>query len=438
MQGNTQLTQMNYYPLLRAQIVEKGLLEKKPISVLLHLILAVTLLGLSIVCATLFPPLSTVVFAVVGGFGSLLLGYVMHDGGHRQCSRDERVNNLFGWCATVFLGTSLIAWMDVHNAHHNQPNHEDDDPDVTVPFVAYSQKQVHSAQRRPYRWFIAHQTWFYVLLLSLVPYSKRYYGLYQLMLKKEKTAAVCLDLAIVLLWHVYYYGGLWFLFGFWNMLLFTSIHQAALGIFFGMVFAPNHKGMPIIERGEQLDFFTRQVITSRNMHPNPITDFLYGGLNYQIEHHLFPHMPRYNLARAKVVVEKFCKEHGVPYYETTIMDSYREVYRSLREIADYARSQPATVAFLREKLTFAIENAQQEVEQFLEKSIHQQLDSVQYESLKRTHDLACERLTAIRTRMMQASEQRKERLQEYYREVQALVQRMRSVAKQRTGVLIKA
>ena len=94
-------------------------------------------------------------------------------------------------------------------------------------------------------------------------------------------------------------------------LLFILVHQLLFGFCMGLVFAPNHKGMPMIEKGVRVDFLHRQVITARNITPGWITDWCFGGLNYQIEHHLFPSMPRNRLPKARVLVKTFCKERPI-------------------------------------------------------------------------------------------------------------------------------
>ncbi len=83
---------------------------------------------------------------------------------------------------------------------------------------------------------------------------------------------------------------------------FAAVHQAVWGIYMGSTFAPNHKGMPIIAAADNLDFLRRQVLTSRNVRGGWFTDFALGGLNYQIEHHLFPSMPRGSLRHAQPIV----------------------------------------------------------------------------------------------------------------------------------------
>ena len=104
------------------------------------------------------------------------------------------------------------------------------------------------------------------------------------------------------------------------------------GFLLGAAFAPNHKGMPIVPRGARLDFLTRQVVMSRNIRGGPVVDVAMGGLNYQIEHHLFPSMPRANLRQVQPIVRSYCAEHDVPYTEAGLLESYGLVVRWLNEV----------------------------------------------------------------------------------------------------------
>ena len=117
-------------------------------------------------------------------------------------------------------------------------------------------------------------------------------------------------------------------------IVFVAVQQAAFGLYMGCSFAPNHKGMPILAPGEEPDFLRRQVLTSRNVRGGRLVDFALGGLNYQVEHHLFPSMPRPSLPRAQVLVRQFCRERGISYTETSLLTSYRMSLRSLHAAAD--------------------------------------------------------------------------------------------------------
>jgi fatty acid desaturase len=118
-------------------------------------------------------------------------------------------------------------------------------------------------------------------------------------------------------------------------LAFVAVQQGLFSLYLGCSFAPNHKGMPIIEGDTEMSFARRQVITARNVTGGRFTTLMLGGLNYQIEHHLFPTMPRPNLARAQSIIRAFCIESDLGYCEDSLIGSYRQAVRHLRaEVAD--------------------------------------------------------------------------------------------------------
>jgi fatty acid desaturase len=110
---------------------------------------------------------------------------------------------------------------------------------------------------------------------------------------------------------------------------FLAVHQGLFGLYLGSLFAPNHKGMPILKGDDRPDFLRRQVLTSRNVNGGRFTDIALGGLNHQIEHHLFPSMPSPNLRKARPLVRRYCEELGVDYLETGLIASYRQALTSL-------------------------------------------------------------------------------------------------------------
>ncbi len=100
--------------------------------------------------------------------------------------------------------------------------------------------------------------------------------------------------------------------------------------------------MPSLTPAEERDYLRRQVLTARNVRGGRIVDLLLGGLNYQVEHHLFPSMPRPNLRRAQGLVTDFCAERGIRYVETGLLDSYRQVLRHLHDIPQPGAPLPAS------------------------------------------------------------------------------------------------
>jgi fatty acid desaturase len=120
---------------------------------------------------------------------------------------------------------------------------------------------------------------------------------------------------------------------------FVLVQQGLFGVYLGCSFAPNHKGMPVLGAEEKLDFLRRQVITSRNIRGGWLTDFTLGGLNYQIEHHLFPSMPRPSLRHAQEPVRAFCAQHGIAYHETGFFASYAQVLQHLHTVGGSPRPE---------------------------------------------------------------------------------------------------
>ena len=118
---------------------------------------------------------------------------------------------------------------------------------------------------------------------------------------------------------------------------FVGVQLAVFGVYMGASFAPNHKGMPVIAHDAKLDFFTKQVRTSRNIRGGWWATALMGGLNYQVEHHLFPSMPRPFLAKARVIVRERCEQLEVPYTETSLLRSYAIVIEYLNRVGLAAR-----------------------------------------------------------------------------------------------------
>jgi len=121
---------------------------------------------------------------------------------------------------------------------------------------------------------------------------------------------------------------------------FLGVQLAVFGLYMGASFAPNHKGMPILPRDAKVDFLRRQVLTSRNIRGGVLMDGFMGGLNYQIEHHLFPNMPRPHLREAQRIAKEYCATHRILYTETSLVESYGIVVRYLNRVGLAAGGDP--------------------------------------------------------------------------------------------------
>lgn len=269
--------------------------------------------------------------AVAPLFAVLLtqFAYVGHDAGHRQIATSRRWNEVIGHTHAALTGISYQWWVDKHNRHHANPNHEDEDPDIDIPVLAFSEEQAR-AKRGAARWVVRHQAFFFFPLLTVEAIMLRAFSV-SAVVRREVSRPVLEGVLLVA--HIAAYLTMVFLvLSPLKAVLFIAVHQALMGIYLGCSFAPNHKGMPVLAAGQKLDFLRKQVLTSRNVSGGRWVDFLLGGLNHQIEHHLFPNMPRPNLRRARPIVAEFCAERGVPYCAAGLLGSYAEVLRHLHQV----------------------------------------------------------------------------------------------------------
>jgi fatty acid desaturase len=329
------------YAELSREVKQAGLLRRRPVYYTVKISLNLALLAGG-----------WVVFAVLGSSWWQMLtaaflavmftqtAFIGHDAGHRQIATSKRVNDLFGRLhGTLLVGLSYGWWVYKHNRHHAHPNQVDRDPDIANGALAYTGDHVR-ARRGMGAWLARHQALLFFPMLLLEGLNLHVAGARALLAgrdgyRKFKPAETAMMAA-----HI---GG-YLTAVFWVLsplqaVCFLIVQQGLFGVYLGCSFAPNHKGMPIFAREDKIDYIRRQVLTSRNIRGGRITDWLLGGLNYQIEHHLFPSMPRPSLRRVQALVRAHCARRGIAYHETNIFDSYAQVLRHLHSVGTSLRPE---------------------------------------------------------------------------------------------------
>lgn len=328
------------YAELKRLIKAQGLLDKPGIGYLVRVVVIQALFLASLATLALVHHfLVACLVAIVMAFLSTQIGFIGHDAGHRQVFDSTTRNDILGlFQGNLLLGMSFSWWNDKHNAHHSKPNEIDSDPDVNVPMIAFTQEDVFKRQGFA-KFMTKHQVWFFFPMLALVGLDLKINSIKFLLAGRAKHT--WLEAGMLALHYVWYFGLIFLALPVWQAVAFVVIHQLVTGLYLGSVFAPNHKGMLVTQPGSQIDFLQRQVLTARNVYANPLTDFWYGGLNYQIEHHLFPSMPRGHLGRAQRIVRAYCEEHQISYHETTFTGSYGEILTYLHTISAPLRAERA-------------------------------------------------------------------------------------------------
>ncbi|MEV8313864.1 acyl-CoA desaturase [Streptomyces sp. NPDC059900] len=262
--------------------------------------------------------------------------FIGHDAGHSQITGNRGVSRAIGLIhGNLLLGMSSAWWNDKHNRHHANPNHIDKDPDVAADVLVWTSKQA-KVRVGFRRWLTRNQAWLFFPLTLLQGIAMKIYGFQDLRRQAPRERLVE---GLLLVAHLAGYVTLLLAaMPVGHALAFAAIHQALFGLHLGLAFAPNHKGMEMPDPdGERWGHLSRQVLTSRNIRGSVLTDWFLGGLNYQIEHHLFPSMPRPGLRRAQPLVRAHCAALGMPYTEAGFLDSYRQVLRHMYEVGEPLR-----------------------------------------------------------------------------------------------------
>jgi fatty acid desaturase len=258
------------------------------------------------------------------------VGFLGHDAGHRQISASRRVSYILGIVlGNLGIGLSFGWWVAKHNRHHANPNTEGADPDIMMSALAMTTGQAVSSRGLSKIVFRCQAFLFFPMLLGEA-FSVHVASIRAL--SKRGRPNRLAEAALLAVHFAAYLTVVFVVLSPVKAVVFILIQQGLFGVYLGASFAPNHKGMPILRQKDKLDFLRRQVLTSRNIRGNWFTDLALGGLNYQIEHHLFPSMPRPSLRRSQPIIREFCRQHGLPYCQTSLIASYAQALRYLHAV----------------------------------------------------------------------------------------------------------
>jgi fatty acid desaturase len=331
------------YSELSRQIKEAGLLERRSGYYIWKITLTIGLLAggwtaFAVVGNSWWQLAVAVLLAAV----FTQIGFLGHDAGHRQVFATRRANYVAGiLLGNLSIGLSYGWWVDKHNRHHAHPNTEDADPDIAIGALAFSPAQARAAKPLA-RLIFRYQAYLFFPLLLLEAANLHVASIRALTSRGARPQFW--ERALITVHALGYLTAVFLVLSPVKAVVFIIVQQGLFGLYLGCSFAPNHKGMPILSAGDQSDFLRRQVLTSRNVRGGWLTDFALGGLNYQIEHHLFPSMPRPNLSRSQALIEAFCQQRGVPYCQSSLTDSYAQALRYLHAVGRPPRPAGAASA----------------------------------------------------------------------------------------------
>jgi len=278
---------------------------------------------------------------MAGALGIILtqVAFLAHEAAHRQILSSGPANfRLARILAAGVVGISYSWWDSKHTKHHGNPNQVGKDPDIEVDTVSFLETDA-AKSRGLVRLITRKQGWLFFPLLTLEGLNLHYLGVKHLVTSK-KAKGRWIELGLIALRFAIVLVPVFLMLPLGMAFAFMGVQLAVFGVYMGASFAPNHKGMPIIDPSARLDFFSKQVRTSRNIRGGWWATWLMGGLNYQVEHHLFPNMPRPHLSKAREIVRDYCVANDVPYTETSLGRSYAIVIQYLNRVGLAAGADP--------------------------------------------------------------------------------------------------
>ena len=258
-----------------------------------------------------------------------------HDAAHRQIFRSGRWND---WTSLIignlFVGMSYGWWQHKHTRHHANPNKIGTDPDIDLPVISVTPDQAdrrRASRSGPLGWMMAHQGVFFFPILLLEGLSLHASSVHRVF-SREPLRRRPVEIAFITVRLIGYALLVFLVLSPGIAFAFLGVQLGLFGVYMGMSFAPNHKGMPLVPAEAKVDFLRRQVLMSRNVRGSRVLDTVMGGLNYQIEHHLFPSMPRPHLRAASKMIAPYCRDRGVTYTQTGLWQSYGIVIRYINRV----------------------------------------------------------------------------------------------------------
>ena len=328
------ITNLDYIE-LKKKLEAKGLLNRTPLYYFFNFSVNLFLIILSFMIIFYFNNwYLTILMSVPIAFVFMQFAYIGHEAGHLSISKNMRVNELVGYFSHCFiLGGSFSYWRYKHDMHHAYPNHEDADPDVVQPPFSYTQKRAKQSSGLS-RLITRYQAFLLPPAFLVVAFLMRFDSI-KYMLKNRK--GIFIDVSLMFMHVAFFLIFSAYFLGFMKAIILYIIVSMLLGIYFGFSFSPNHVGMPIIKSDEKLSYLEMQIMTSRDVKCVKFFDFVFGGLNYQIEHHLFTNVPRKNLRQIKPLVKEFCNKNDIYYKDSTLTEAWRDIFVYLNNISKHAK-----------------------------------------------------------------------------------------------------
>lgn len=241
-------------------------------------------------------------------------GWMGHDYGHGRGEVSRMVNLFLGGFVNGF---SSEWWSHKHNTHHAFPNRLGVDSDIHNEPILH----LFFPAKDKDTWFRKYQHYYYMIVYAFLYFSWRLQSIL-FVIGSKKTSEIALLVA----------GYAW-------LLLWLPIQVSVGSVLLGgwlvaVVVTSNHQPEPMLETNAKYNFIVDQCVTTRGVIcPDWVTEYLFGGMQYQLEHHLFPIMPKYRYRAVRPIVQKFIEENGMEFKVSGIVDIMQRNYDTMKKFS---------------------------------------------------------------------------------------------------------
>jgi fatty acid desaturase len=316
---------------LKDEVRAAGLLDRVPVRGSIEMIL--TLLSMAILFyivvnwATL--PTESLWAAVGLGFFMTIIWtravFISHDVLHTQYFKSKSLSFKLSYPFSALILSNSSAWWDFkHNVnHHTWCNVPQKDEDILAMDGAFAPGHTGSKSwLRASKYLVFWGSMFFMYFAFIIQS-------YSFAIKNKKWG----ELVMMLIHWPLIWGTIFYFLPLASAIVVFLTLNFTLSVWLAFGFITNHLGCEVFEKevGEKFSWMELQMRTSRSLTGGAFIHWFYGGLNTQIEHHLFPKAPRFNLLKVQDMTREFAKKHNIHYFETTPIQAYVQINDVLKK-----------------------------------------------------------------------------------------------------------
>ncbi|XP_077175106.1 acyl-CoA (8-3)-desaturase-like [Paroedura picta] len=261
-------------------------------------------------------------------------GFFQHDLGHVSVFQKPKWNRLCHFIVmAIFKGGPSSWWNHMHNQHHAKPNCFRKDPDLNMHPVLFTLGKTLSIElgkkKRKHMPYTYQHTYFgFLAPMVFVVFMQLTIFRFTILRKKW------MDIIFIVLYNVRVCLMYVPIMGFKSFMAYYWLARLLESAWFLWVSQMNHIPMNI-DYDRNLDWVSAQLAATCNVDQSMFNDWYTGHLNFQIEHHLFPTMPRNNYWKVAPLVKSLCAKHGVQYHCKPLLTAFADILHSLKESSEH-------------------------------------------------------------------------------------------------------